>query len=48
MIVDKIELDENEKSISDYFNKNTIRSMRNESRKKIEKVNKNNIYNKLY
>jgi hypothetical protein len=39
MIVDKIELDEKEKSISDYFNKNTIRSMRNESRKKIEKVN---------
>ena len=39
MIVDKIELDENEKSISDYFNKNTISSMRNESRKKIEKVN---------
>jgi len=38
MIVDKIELDEDEKSISDYYNKNTIRSVRNE--KKIEKVNK--------
>lgn len=40
MIVDKIELDEDEKSISDYYNKNTMRSVRNESRKKIEKVNK--------
>ena len=39
MIVDKIEVDEDEKSISDYYNKNTIQSVRNESRKKIEKVN---------
>lgn len=48
MIVDKIEFDKDEKSISDYYNKTTMRTMRNESRKKIEKVNKNNIYNKLY
>jgi len=47
MIVDKIELDEDEKSISDYYNKNTMRTMRNESRKKIEKVNKYKIFNKL-
>ena len=48
MIVDKIEFDKDEKSISDYYNKNTMRTMRNESRKKIEKVNKNKIYNKVY
>ena len=43
MIVDKIELGDDEKSISDYFNKNTLRTMRNESRRKIEKVK--NLYN---
>ena len=47
MIVDKIELDEDEKYINDYYNKNTMRTMRNESRKKIEKLNKYKIFNKL-
>lgn len=46
MIVDKIELDEDEKSQIDINKYNLNKSLNNESKKKIEKVNIYIIYTK--
>lgn len=53
MIVDKIEIDEDEKSINDYINDSLKISIKDESKKKIEKVNiyiilKNKTYNRKF